>query len=130
MIRAMLADRFRLAVHSERRDLAGYSLVRRREGRLGDGRRIPTFDCATYRAAVARGETPAAEPGRPAFGDRLPCITTVLPVLDHARRIPGADRRLTAGSTTLAGLVPFLARLLGRPVADRTELTQLFDVEL
>ena len=130
MVRAMLAERFRLATHVERRDLPGHALVRRRDGRLGEGLTAPTFDCAAYRAASARGESPPGEPGRPTFGDRLPCGMTMMPVLDHTRRIPGADWRLTAGSTTVAAIVPLLARALDRPVIDRTGLTQLFDVEL
>ena len=46
MLRALLADRFKLAVHTETRDLPAYALVlARNDGRLGPQLRRSTADC-------------------------------------------------------------------------------------
>ena len=53
MLRHMLADRFHLAAHTERRDMQVFALVRVREdGRLGPRIRPWTVDCEALRAGV------------------------------------------------------------------------------
>src|SRR5579883_365693 len=61
LLREILQDRFRLAVHSERREQAIFALVvARSDGRLGDSLHKSDFDCAAYMA----GPHGAPEPGQ------------------------------------------------------------------
>lgn len=129
MARTLLPERFKLRMHRETREVPAYRLVTaRKDGRLGPGLTRPAIDCDAYRAAKERGDTLPTDPTRKPFADRLVCATTVMPVFDHTRVIPGADWRLTAGGATIGSLVTLLARDLGRPVIDKTGLTQRFDV--
>ena len=131
MARTLLADRFKLVLHVEKRELPAYVLsIARADGRLGPGMTKPAIDCEAYRAAKARGENPPGDPTRKLNADRLPCVSTVMPVFDHTRVIPGARVRLTAGGATIASIIPLLSRELDRPVVDATGLTQPFDIEV
>jgi uncharacterized protein (TIGR03435 family) len=61
MLRTLLADRFKLAVHTEERNAPIYALVLlRRDGKLGPNLRIAEADCATLRAAAQGGQPPGS----------------------------------------------------------------------
>jgi uncharacterized protein (TIGR03435 family) len=111
MLRALLADRFKLVAHSEMRDAPTYALVvARADGRLGPRLRQASIDCE---AATAAGKAiPSSSPG-----ERGPCATEI------GGEIVGRGQRLTA----LARMLAFFA---GRPVVDRTNLTGGFDFDL
>jgi uncharacterized protein (TIGR03435 family) len=131
MARTLLAERFKLAMHTEMRDVPAYGLVTARADRkLGRGLTKPAVDCDLYRAAKERGEPLPTDPTRKQYADRLPCTATVMPVFDQTRLIPNAQMRLTAGGATIANIVQLLARVLERPVVDRTGLSQTFDIEV
>jgi uncharacterized protein (TIGR03435 family) len=131
MARTLLADRFKLVLHTEKRQVSAYQLVTARaDGRLGPGLSKPSIDCDAYRAAKEKGAPLPIDPKRRPFGDRMPCVSTVMPVFDQTRVIPGAEMRITAGGATIASIIPILSRELDRPVVDATGLTQLFDIEL
>ena len=131
MARALLAERFKLVMHTETRDVPAYVLrIARRDRRLGPGLTTPAIDCDAYRAAQKRGEPLPVDPTRKPYADRVPCAAVMMPVFDHTRVIPGADWRLSAGGATIASIVQMLARELGRPVLDQTGLTQSFDIEV
>ena len=131
MARALLADRFKLVLHTEKRQVIAYQLVTARaDGRLGPGLSKPSIDCDAYRAAKEQGAPLPVDPKRRPFGDRMPCVSTVMPVFDQTRVIPGAEMRITAGGATIASIIPILSRELDRPLVDATGLTQLFDIEL
>jgi uncharacterized protein (TIGR03435 family) len=131
MAQALLAARFKLVMHKEMRELPIYRLVTaRQDGRPGPGLTTPAIDCEAYRSARQRGEPLPVDPTRKQYADRLPCVTVVMPVFDHTRVIPGAASRLTAGGTTISGILGLLSRELGRRVIDQTGLTQTFDIEL
>ena len=125
MGRALLADRFKLALHTEKREVPAFVLVKRNDGKLGSGLKPPAVDCAAFRAGGERPRDPAPKPA-----DRLPCAAIVLPIFDHTRLIPGTDMRITAGDVPVSGILTLLANQLKRPVIDRTGLTQRFDIEL
>src|SRR6185503_18225879 len=56
MLRTLLADRFKLAAHTEMRDDSIYALVMARsDGRLGPNLHPAAADCATLRAAAPAG---------------------------------------------------------------------------
>ena len=107
MQRTLLADRFKLAVHRETRELPIYALViARSDGRLGPKMAKSNLDCVAVPADCIVEKKSAPGSG----GMRL--NTEVL------------------RGQSLGGLVSMLASYLGRPVFDRTGLSGLFDYEL
>jgi uncharacterized protein (TIGR03435 family) len=110
MLRGLLADRFRLQVHNENREVPVYALIMARaDGRLGSQLKPSTTDCEALRA---QGPLPF-QPGQ-----RIPC---------GARRIPGS---LSGGGLTIGALANHLAGFVNRPVLDRTDLKGRFDFDL
>lgn len=122
MLRSLLADRFKLAVHNETRELPVFALIlARADGRLGPELRRASVDCA----AVTASRSPSSNaPQPPTSGDRPVC---------GSRVIPGA---IVAGGITMPDLVRRLSMLsntgssLGRMVIDRTGLSGAFDINL
>jgi uncharacterized protein (TIGR03435 family) len=115
MVRSLLADRFKLRVHNETRELPVYALVlARSDGILGP--RIRPSACA-QRDTVSFPPGPL-DPSRPI---PLPC---------------GGIRSITLKGTlearfaTMAELASAWSPLMGRPVLDRTGLTERFDLEV
>ncbi len=107
MIRTLLADRFKLMMHNERREVPIYRLVTARaDGQLGPS--IRRGEC------VPRGGGPATD-GRQSF-----CGTSV-----------GAGTMAVRGGT-MTLLAQQLGRYagVGRPVVDLTNVTGQFDWEL
>ncbi len=116
-LRALLVERFNLAVHRERRDLDIYALAMATPGGTpGPALRQSTQDCPrALNAARAGGPPPVAQPGAP-------------PVLCGIRTAgPG---RVVAGGATLTMLVSGLSPQVGRFIDDRTGLTGGWDFEL
>jgi bla regulator protein blaR1 len=117
MMQALLADRFKLRVHRETRDVPIYTLTMARPDRkLGPQITPAAFDCNAMRAAIARGERPTAPPPN---GDRPAC---------GARTVPG---RFLIGGYPVADIARNLSSFVGgRPVVDRTGLDGIYDLEL
>jgi uncharacterized protein (TIGR03435 family) len=116
MMQNLLADRFKLRVHRETRDLPAFALVLARpDRRLGPKMQPAAFDCAAATTARARGETPVV----PApVGERPVC---------GARANPG---RLLVGGYAISDFARNLAGFSGRPILDRTGLAGAYDFEL
>ena len=116
MLRSLLAERFRLVVHREAKEMPVYALVlARADGKTGPQLHPSTTDCAAMMAAIrARGGPPPP----PAAGERMPC---------GMRMFPG---NLSGGASTMAQLSNVLARFVNRTVVDRTGLTGAFDLDL
>lgn len=109
MLRTLLADRFKLAVHIESRPTDVYALrLARADGRLGSGLRPAAVDCRALVAAAAQTDP------KP---NKHPCGTvgTDLPPW-HVRGVP------------IGQLTIFRAQL-GRPIVDKTGLTGAFDID-
>jgi len=110
MERALLADRFKLQVHQETRQLPVFDLVRSRADRLGP--RLVKSD-----------------------GSCLPLPSTPAPVTDFApycgvkRSVPGAMAAKGIPLSRFALLISFLPDVQ-RIVRDRTGLTDTYDVEI
>jgi len=103
MLQTLLADRFKLTVHHELKQLAVYELrVDRGDGRLGPQLKRVDVDCATRRGG-----------GPPCGGFRT--------------LAPG---HIVGGGVTLSLLAQFLELPAGRNVLDRSGLQGTFDVEL
>ena len=131
MARTLLADRFKLKMHTETREMPAYLLfVARKDGRVAQGLTKPAMDCDAYRKAQQSGDPLPADPTRKRFGDRRPCTTVLMPVFNSTRVIPGAQLRISAGSATIADIVEYISRELARPVINKTGLGQLFDIEV
>jgi uncharacterized protein (TIGR03435 family) len=116
MLRALLAERFKLVVHRESRDLPIYALVMaRKDARLGPRLRPSHVDCA-----AVPSDRPTASPAAGGFVAE-PC--------KGLRNVPGK-------ATGRAVTIQTLARLMSgwvddhRPVEDRTGLTGNFDIDL
>ena len=115
MLRTLLADRFKLLMHRETKELPIFELVLvRLDGRLGPQLRPAAVDCATQ-AAAARGEAPPASSGPPGPGS---CFMNLNPV------------SVRGGGVTLAMLASILAGPTQRLVIDRTGLTGNWDLEV
>src|SRR5262245_16688650 len=110
MLQSLLADRFKLRVHTEDREQALYALVRaRRDGTFGPELRRSTLDC---HMAAPRADAPS--PGGTSCGIR----------------IGGAPGTIVAGGASIGQLARTLTTWVGRVVVDRTEMTGDFDFTL
>jgi uncharacterized protein (TIGR03435 family) len=115
MLRNLLADRFKLVVHTEMRETPVYALVlARSDGRLGPQLRRSTVDCAALLASFKeKKETPPNSiNGRPSCGTQTRAGT------------------MMTTATTMADFVRNLAPMAGRPIVDRSGLTGAFDIDL
>jgi uncharacterized protein (TIGR03435 family) len=106
MLRGLLAERFRLSVHTEPREMPIYALTRLGgDGKLGARLRASDLDCVAVRLA-------------PPSAQSQPCGFDVAGGSVIARGFP------------LSRLVNSLSMMLGRTVVDRTGLTGTFDFDL
>jgi uncharacterized protein (TIGR03435 family) len=114
MLRTLLADRFKLAVHRESKEMPTYALVMARaDGRRGPGLRSTPQDCAAWIAAKGH---PGPQPSTPGY------------------RLCGFGRvnrsTITNTAMTLSHFADLLSPRVGRVVRDRTGLTGYFDLDL
>jgi uncharacterized protein (TIGR03435 family) len=108
MVQSLLADRFKLALHRETRQLPVYDLV----GAKGSfNPPASKDDCA----AVDQGELPP--PGT------FPCGRVGI-------NMTPAGLQMSGGKAPMAEFVRMLAMLMGRPVIDQTGFTGQLDVHL
>ena len=114
MMQSLLAERFKLAAHTETRQLPIYTLMlAKADGRPGPQLRPSTTDCEALRGqGRGRGSAP------PGPGERPPCGMAMGP------------GRLISGSTPLSQLIAALSQAVRRVVIDRTNLKGNFDIDL
>jgi bla regulator protein blaR1 len=113
MLRALLVERFRLAVHNETRELPIYALVAARsDGQFGPQLRRPS-NCVT---PVEQRST------RPEDGTRTPSLPTC-----GNKVLPG---NMSGRGVTMLTLTGNLSVFAGRTVVDRTGLSGTFDFDL
>jgi uncharacterized protein (TIGR03435 family) len=116
MLRALLAERFKLVVHNEARELPLYELVMARsDARPGSQLRKSDVDCAALRASRQGGGAP---PPPPQPGERLQCGMFASPF------------SVVGGSVNMSQFTTLLARMVNRTVVDKTGLTGNFDINL
>ena len=115
MLRNLLADRFKLVVHRELREMPAYALINAKaDGTLGPQMRRSEIDCEAEAArafAAKRGAPPGQKPV-------VRC------------RISTNAGRIVGTGTTITELIRRLSAPLGRAVVDRTGLSGSFDLEL
>ena len=106
LMRALLAERFRLATHTEQREMPVYALVKAKaDGSLGPNiRQVAPVDCAAKAAAAA---APA-----PAGADEWPYCTVTFS--------PGS---LYLGGYPMTEVTRILSTLVGRTIIDETGVT-------
>jgi uncharacterized protein (TIGR03435 family) len=113
MVRAVLADRFGLVTHNEVRERPVYALTTTRaDRRLGGSLKRVDTDCSDAMRRLA-APTPGAPPAGPP-----PCS------------FGSGPGQLIGTSVSLAMVANILSRQVGRPVVDRTGITDYFDLTL
>jgi uncharacterized protein (TIGR03435 family) len=128
MMRAMLADRFKLAVHFEKREQPVYDLVlARSDGKLGSGLTLIDTDCAPQIAAQRAASEAGDPPGPPVFPD-LKAPPPPCTLRSVRGRTDPSDRM--EGEATMASLAGFLRLSTGRVVIDKTGLPGSYRVRM
>jgi uncharacterized protein (TIGR03435 family) len=132
MVRTLLRDRFKLAVHMETRDTPIYALVKARtDDRLGPNLKSSTRDCGPIRAqrAAAIAEVARARGGRvPVPAPPGPNEPVVCQMRVSGRG--GSTLTYRAGNTTMSALANALRPYVSREVVDKTGLAGEFDFDL
>ena len=116
--RALLADRFKLALRRETREIQVYQLVRASAGQLGKGLRPSTVDCLAIQRAgdeAAKGGPPAPNPNTP---ERLVCGMRI------------SVGRIQFGGRPMTMLTDALTAITQRRVVDRTGLTGFWEFDI
>jgi bla regulator protein blaR1 len=115
MLRSLLADRFTLRVHEETRERDVYALTLARNDKKFGPRLKPTAADESAHCASLEGESSPTPEFMP----------------DGTRRCSASFRGgMKLRGRPLADLSDMLGELVGRPVVDRTGLTQRFDADL
>jgi uncharacterized protein (TIGR03435 family) len=130
MLQTLLADRFKLKTHVEKRDVPIYALmVNRDDRRLGQKLKVSTAECPDFKAqrqeqleALAKGGLGALAAMQPKPGETRPCTVASAPAG------PGLVGVKATGQS-MALLATVLTQLVGRPVVDKTGLDGLYDFE-
>jgi len=111
MLQTLLADRFKLALHRETRDLPVYDLTTAKSGlKLPAPKEV---ECESF----PPGATPRHTPGKVDCG--------YVPLLFESTGL-----RMQGSKVHMADLIRELTTVLGRPVFDRTGFTGEFDLNL
>jgi uncharacterized protein (TIGR03435 family) len=110
-MRALLADRFKLSVHHETKQVDVYALVRVRPGVVGPALKPSTQDCAAA-AEAQRRNNGVPPPGAPFCG------------------FSGGPGRIRFGGLPSSQIAAALTNYAGREVVDRTGLTGSWEFEL
>jgi uncharacterized protein (TIGR03435 family) len=110
MLQRLLADRFALIFHRERRDTPAYALVVRKNG-------------TKLSPSVGSAIPIQGRDGFPSLPDGAPSGTIKVDSV-------GTTRRLVAGAMSMTKLADYLAGQMDLPVADMTQLTGNYDIVL
>jgi uncharacterized protein (TIGR03435 family) len=119
MLRTLLAERFKLRVHREKRDLPVYALTVARSGQLGPGLRSSTVDCAVFFAE--RSKNPSLQPP-PGTDGRPLCVSA------NDFSTPGSMGLRSAGE--IKSLARMLQAFVDRPIQDEAGLKGSFEWKL
>lgn len=123
MMRALLAERFKLAVHTETRQLPTYRLTRSKTGGFGPRLRPSGQACAPVSLPGGLPPPPPPPPGM----DGVPLAVSRAPLKCLTLFGPGF---MSARSVAIDALAAELARIVRRPVSNETGLSGDFDLDL
>ena len=107
--RKLLADKFKLKIHTEMRDLDAYALVMVKPGTPGPALKPSTTDCRALAEQLRQGKQPAGGP--PMTDGIMPCS------------ILGRIGQISFDGFPMSQAAGMLVGQAGRPVIDRTNLT-------
>jgi uncharacterized protein (TIGR03435 family) len=127
MLQNLLAERFKLTLHREKKDLQMYALVVGKNG--------PKLKELAQEAAPKEGgpvDGPAATMGKLTMGrDGFPVLPAAMAGRGGmAMTMMNGNARMTANGQTMAGLAEMLSGQLDLPVVDMTGLTGKYDYTL
>jgi len=126
MLKRLLAERFKLKVHTQTRDVDVYALVLlRADGQLGPGIRKASVDCVARAAEGKRirdagGSPPLPTPPKP--GERPEC--------GMMSTNSNGVQRIAIGGNPVGAITMGIESTVGRQVIDKTGLTGAFDIDL
>lgn len=131
-LKTLLADRFKLKLHTETRDVPIYALVlARSDGKMGAKLKPSADTCPDFKVqqqaqleAIAKGGIGALAAAAAKPGESTPCSVSGVP-----QATPGAIGMKARGQT-IELLTMLLTQLTGRPVVDKTGLKGLYDYEI
>ena len=125
MVRTLLAERFRLRVHDETRELPAFLLTHaRRDQGLGPQIRPTQADCSTNRAVPTEAQI------RAAARDGWPPCGLVFVVSFTTGGADGVVKiRVRRSAVAMKDFAQSLQSPVGRPVVDRTGLEGRWDIE-
>jgi uncharacterized protein (TIGR03435 family) len=109
-MRKLLADRFKLKLHKEMRELDAYALVMVKPGTPGPSLEPSSTDCKAFLEQARQGKLPPP-PGPPDYSKPLPCS------------IMGRFGQLLFDGFPMAQAAGMFMNQAGRPIVDRTGLT-------
>ena len=118
MIQSLLADRFKLVMHKEKRQMPFYALVASKPGKVGPKLTAHSDDLK----CLDMGGPP---PAFPAPGAPLPAFCGGFIVY-----VKPGDAHATGNNVTMDMLVSQLSGFVDRPILDHTGLSGKFDVDL
>jgi bla regulator protein blaR1 len=117
MLRTLLAERFKVRVHDETREMPIYTLVKaRNDGKTGEHLKRSTTDCAALMKSAGRDRPPTP----PSPTERPPCGMRM------------GFGNLSVGGMTVLQFAGAISRMPGinRVVVDRTGLDGAYDIDL
>jgi uncharacterized protein (TIGR03435 family) len=123
MMQALLADRFKLAIHYETKQVPAYALILDKPGKFGPGfQQHPTDSPCSTAAPTAQGPAPTIAGGFPEICGAFAIVQPSNPgrIRAGARNVPMAMIATTLSNPQLFGV--------DRPVVDKTGLTGTFDI--
>lgn len=122
MLRALITERFKLRLRREQRELPVVALLLARDdGRLGSKLTSVQVDCAAYKEAFERLQTPLpADPGAPSQPRTCDRLTVARP----------EGTKISARAVEMSDLAQAVTGYFGMPVMDRTGLKGQYDYDL
>jgi uncharacterized protein (TIGR03435 family) len=119
MMQAMLVDRFKLAAHTEQRNLPIFTLVMARsDGRPGPSLKTSSCPPVGLGAITGRGAAPPPAPAADA------------PPTPPCGLVGSGPGEITVAGINMETFVGFLSITQGRPIVDNTNLTGAYDIHI
>jgi uncharacterized protein (TIGR03435 family) len=136
MTQSLLADRFKLKVHKERRTKPAFNLVLARLGQIGPQLKANTDDQACAGSSSAEqlaGAVPAARPIEPSSKSGLQLPPMLCGTIGQVSASAPDQGRIAGRKVTIERIAGFLQNPftgVDRPVLDQTGLTGTFDFSI
>lgn len=136
MMRTLLADRFKLKVHTERRTQPAFNMVLVRPGQIGPQMRANTDDKACAGSSSVDqppGAVPTIRPTEPSLKSGLQLPPILCGTIGQVSASAPDQGRIAGRRVTVERIAGFLKNPftgVDRPVLDRTGLTGTFDFSI